>query len=67
MIDKLVDAGLPARVCCRMLGVSSPGYYKYRKRPISPTQMRRQWLTGLIREVHLPRAAPTGPGGCTRS
>ena len=53
MIDRLVDAGLPAKVCCRVLGVSSPGYYKYRIRPISPTQMRRQWLTGLIREVHV--------------
>lgn len=53
MIDRLVDAGLPTKVCCRVLGVSSPGYYKYRTRPISPTQMRRQWLTGLIREVHV--------------
>jgi putative transposase len=53
VIDRLVDAGLPAKVCCRVLGVSSPGYYKYRTRPMSPTQMRRQWLTGLIREVHL--------------
>ena len=53
MIDRLVDAGLPAKVCCRVLGVSSPGYYRYRRRPISPTQMRRQWLTGLIREVHI--------------
>ena len=53
MIDRLVDAGLPAKVCCRVLGVSSPGYYKYRTRPMSPTRMRRQWLTGLIREVHL--------------
>ena len=52
MIDTLVDTGLPAKICCRVLGVSSPGYYKYRKRPISPTQMRRQWLAGLIREVH---------------
>lgn len=34
------------------LEVSSPGYYKHKKRPLSPTQMRRQWLTGLIREVH---------------
>ncbi|GAP54473.1 putative transposase for insertion sequence element IS986/IS6110 [Arthrobacter sp. Hiyo6] len=32
--------------------MSSPGYYKYRNRPMSPTRMRRQWLTGLIREVH---------------
>jgi transposase InsO family protein len=53
VIDRLVDAGLPAKVCCRVLGVSSPGYYKYRARPMSPTQLRRQWLTGLIREVHL--------------
>jgi putative transposase len=30
------------------------GYYKHKKQPLSltPTQMRRQWLTGLIREVH---------------
>jgi transposase InsO family protein len=53
VIDTLVDAGFPAKVCCRKLGVSSPGYYKYRKRPLSPTKMRRQWLTGLIREVHI--------------
>lgn len=52
MIDTLVEAGFPAKVCCRVLGVSSPGYYKYRARPLSRTQMRRQWLTGLIREVH---------------
>ena len=53
MIDVLVATGLPAKVCARVLGVSSPGYYKYRKRPLSPTKMRRQWLTGLIREVHV--------------
>ncbi len=52
MIGELTGAGFPAKVCCRLLGVSSPGYYKYRKRPLSPTRMRRQWLTGLIREVH---------------
>lgn len=53
MIDRLVDAGLPPKVCCRVLGVSSPGYYRYRNRPLSRTRMRRQWLTGLIREVHI--------------
>jgi transposase InsO family protein len=53
VIDRLVDAGLPPKMCCRVLGVSSPGYYRYRNRPLSRTQMRRQWLTGLIREVHV--------------
>ena len=53
MIDVLVDAGFPVKVCCRKLGVSSPGYYRCRQRPLAPTKMRRQWLTGLIREVHL--------------
>ena len=52
MIDALVETGHRAKLCCRLLGVISPGYYKYKKRPMSPTQMRRQWLTGLIREVH---------------
>lgn len=52
MIDALVDAGFSVKMCCRVLGVSSPGYYRYRARPLSRTQMRRQWLTGLIREVH---------------
>lgn len=53
MIDVLVAAGHPALTCCRILGVSKPGYYRYRNRPTSPTQMRREWLTGLIREVHV--------------
>ncbi len=53
MIDVLVAAGYPALTCCRILGVSKPGYYRYRHRPTSPTKMRREWLTGLIREVHI--------------
>jgi len=53
VIDTLVDTGLPTKICCRVLGVSGPGYYKYRNRPLSRTHMRRQWLTGLIREVHV--------------
>ena len=29
MIDTLVDIGLPTKICCRVLGVSGPGYYRY--------------------------------------
>ncbi len=52
MIDVLVDAGFPVARCCQVLSVSSQGYYAYRRRPLSPTRMRREWLTALIREVH---------------
>lgn len=38
--------------CCRVLGVSSPGYYIYRNRPLAPAKMRREWLTALIKDVH---------------
>ncbi len=53
MIDRLVDAGAPVDTCCRMLGVSRQGYYRYRKRPTSATELRRRWLIGLIREIHV--------------
>jgi putative transposase len=52
VIDVLVDAGFSTERCCVVLGVSPQGYYAYRRRPLSPTKMRRQWLTALIREVH---------------
>lgn len=44
---------MPVDVACRVLGVSRQGYYRYKRRPLSATQMRRQWLTGLIREIHV--------------
>ena len=53
MIDRLADAGIPVDNCCRSLGVSRQGYYRYKRRPTSATQLRRQWLTGLIREIHV--------------
>ena len=53
VVDRLIESGYRAKQCCRLLGVSSPGYYKYKNRALSPTQMRRLWLTGLIGEVHI--------------
>ena len=52
MIDALVDAGFTPKGVCRVLGVSRQGYYAYRRRPMSPTMMRREWLTALIKDVH---------------
>lgn len=53
MIDALVDTGFPINTCGRVLGVSRQGYYRYKRRPTSATQLRREWLTGLINEVHI--------------
>jgi transposase InsO family protein len=52
VIDTLVDAGFRVKKCCEVLGVSSAGYYLAKTRPMSPTMIRREWLTGLIREAH---------------
>jgi putative transposase len=53
VIDRLADTGIPVDRCCQILGVSRQGYYRYKRRATSATQLRRQWLTGLIREVHV--------------
>jgi putative transposase len=53
VIDRLVDAGVPLERCCRVLGISRQNYYKHKRRPTTATQLRRQWLTGLIREIHV--------------
>jgi putative transposase len=53
VIDRLADTGIPVDRCCQVLGVSRQGYYRYKRRATSTTQLRRQWLTGLIREVHV--------------
>jgi len=63
VIDALVDAGFSAQRACRVLGVSRQGYYRYRRRAMSPTMMRREWLTALIRQVH---AASRGTYGSRR-
>lgn len=53
MIDSLAAAGAPIDRSCRILGVARQNYYKAKRTPTSSRQLRRQWLTGLIREVHV--------------
>lgn len=53
MIERLADIGVPIDRSCRVLGVARQNYYKAKRTPTTPTQLRRQWLTGLIREVHV--------------
>lgn len=53
MIDRLLDAGAPVDRCCKVLGITRQNYYKHKRQPTTATQLRRQWLTGLIREIHV--------------
>ena len=53
MIDRLADAGIPIDRCCRVLGVARQHYYRVKRKPLTQSVLRRQWLTGLIREVHV--------------
>lgn len=53
MIERLADAGIPVDHACRVLGVARQNYYLAKRSPTTATQLRRQWLTGLIREVHV--------------
>lgn len=53
MIDRLADAGIPIDRCCRVLGVARQHYYRVKRKPLTESELRRQWLTGLIREVHV--------------
>jgi putative transposase len=45
-------------VACRVLDVSTSGYYAWRSRPPSQRSVRHAWLTDLIVEVH-PRSRGT--------
>jgi transposase InsO family protein len=43
---------LPVEVACRVLDVSTSGYYAFRSRPPSARAIRHAWLTDRIVEVH---------------
>jgi putative transposase len=53
VIDRLVNAGAEVDRCCRVLGVARQSYYKHKRTPSTPRQLRREWLTGLLRGVHV--------------
>ena len=44
--------GVPVEVACRVLDVSTSGYYAWRVRPPSARAIRHIWLTDLIVQVH---------------
>lgn len=50
-----IEGAMPTcvRRSVRILGVARQNYYKHKRTPTTPRQLRREWLTGLIREVHV--------------
>jgi putative transposase len=44
--------GIPVEIACRVLDVSTSGYYAWRSRPPSARSIRHAWLTDRIVEVH---------------
>ena len=48
----MVAEGIPVQVACRVLDVSTSGYYAWRVRPPSARAIRHVWLTDLILQVH---------------
>lgn len=52
MISDLTGQGFSARDRCRILGVSRAGYIYWKRRGLTQQELRREWLGGLIREIH---------------
>jgi HTH-like domain len=48
----MTTEAIPVEVACRVLDVSTSGYYAFRSRPPSARSIRHAWLTDLIVEVH---------------
>jgi transposase-like protein len=52
VIAFLAGQGYEAKRCCRVLGVGPSGYLSWRRRSPSPAELRREWLRGLINQIH---------------
>jgi transposase InsO family protein len=50
----------PVRLMCQALGVSTGGYYEWRRRPASARQQRREDLAAKIQTIHLEMKARYG-------
>ena len=63
MIAALAGQGYDVKRCCRILGVAPSGYFGWRGKGPSASELRRQWLRELIAQVH---AASRGTYGYRR-
>jgi putative transposase len=52
VITFLAGQGFEIKRCCRILGVAPSGYFGWRQRSPTPSELRREWLRGLISQIH---------------
>jgi transposase InsO family protein len=52
VIASLAGQGFEIKRCCRILGIAASGYFGWRRRSPSPRELRREWLCGLISQIH---------------
>jgi len=52
VIAALAGQGYDVKRCCRILGVASSSYFGWRSRPASTRELPREWLRGLIGQIH---------------
>ena len=52
VVQELADDGVPVAVTCRVLKVSTSGYYEWRTRPASSRDLEQAYLMNAIRDVH---------------
>jgi hypothetical protein len=52
--------GIPVELACRVVNVSTSGYYEWLTRSVSARSVRHAWLTGLVTEIHLQSRATYG-------
>ncbi|MEV0186583.1 helix-turn-helix domain-containing protein [Streptomyces sp. NPDC050625] len=59
------EQDIPHRAACRALGVSESWYYKWRDRPPTEREMRRQYLRRRSRRSSAAPGAPTARRKCS--
>ena len=52
VVDRLAGEGLPVSLTCRLVGVSTSGFYEWRSRPLSARAVADGELLGHIRAAH---------------
>jgi putative transposase len=48
----MANEGSPVKTACRVLEVTTAGFYEWRTRPLSSRAIRREWLADVIHDVH---------------